>query len=49
MTYPRDIGSVIGEMIDHIDYISAKLKDRSLADFRADRDVRQSVERSLAA
>src|SRR5713226_7384011 len=47
MTYPRDIGSVIGEMIDHIDYISAKLKDRSRADFRADRDVRQSVERSL--
>jgi uncharacterized protein with HEPN domain len=47
MTPPRDIGVVIDEMIDHIDYVLAKTQHQSVAEFRGDRDVRQSVERSL--
>lgn len=43
----RDHGAVIDDMIDHIDYILAKTQHLSLPDFRADRDVRQSVERSM--
>jgi uncharacterized protein with HEPN domain len=47
MTQPRDITVVIDEMLDHIDYVFAKTRGRSIAEFRANRDVRQSVERSL--
>jgi uncharacterized protein with HEPN domain len=38
---------VIDEMVDHIDYVLAKAQHQSVAEFRADRDIRQSVERSL--
>jgi uncharacterized protein with HEPN domain len=47
MTEPRDVLLVIEEMIDHIDYVLAKVQSRSATDFKMDRDVRQSVERSL--
>jgi uncharacterized protein with HEPN domain len=47
MTAPRDAPVVIGEMLDHIDYVIAKTKGRTAQDFRTDRDIRQSVERSL--
>ena len=47
MTQPRMVHTVIDEMIDHIDYVLAKTQDLSAAEFRTDRDTRQSVERSL--
>ena len=47
MTDPRDANVVIEEMIDHIDYILAKTRNLSSTTFHDDRDVRQSVERSL--
>ena len=47
MTEPRDVGVVIDDMIDHIDYVLSKIGRLSLADFRADRDIRQSIERSM--
>jgi uncharacterized protein with HEPN domain len=47
MTPPRDMRIVIDEMIDHIDYVLAKAQHQSVAEFRTDRDIRQSVERSL--
>jgi uncharacterized protein with HEPN domain len=47
MTGPRNIRVVIDEMVDHIDYILAKTESQSITEFRANRDVRQSVERSL--
>jgi uncharacterized protein with HEPN domain len=47
MTPPRDMRIVIDEMIDHIDYVLAKTQHQSVAEFRTDRDIRQSVERSL--
>jgi uncharacterized protein with HEPN domain len=47
VTQPRDIEVVIDEIIDHIDYVLARTQDRSIIEFRADRDLRQSVERSL--
>ena len=48
MTTPaRNVGTVINEMIDHIDYVSTKLKHSNLANFQVDRDIRQIVERSL--
>jgi uncharacterized protein with HEPN domain len=47
MTPSRDMRVVIDEMVDHIDYSLAKVQSRSIAEFRADRDLRQSVERSL--
>jgi uncharacterized protein with HEPN domain len=47
MTQSRDMRVVIDEIIDHIDYALAKTHGKSIADFRADRDFRQSVERSL--
>jgi uncharacterized protein with HEPN domain len=39
--------TIIDEMIDHIDYVTAKAKNLSAAEFRNDRDTRQAVERSL--
>jgi len=47
MKRPRNVRSIINDMIDHIDYLSEKLSHRTLEHFRADRDVRQIVERSL--
>jgi len=47
MKRPRNLGSIIDDMIDHIDYLSGKIGNKTLEDFRADRDVRQIVERSL--
>ena len=47
MTEPRDVHVVIDEMLDHIDYVLAKTRDLPRAEFRTDRDIRQSVERSL--
>jgi uncharacterized protein with HEPN domain len=47
MTEPRSIRIVIDEMLDHIEYALAKTQDLSRAEFRANRDVRQSIERSL--
>jgi uncharacterized protein with HEPN domain len=47
MTAPRDASVVIEEMLDHIGYVMTKIEGRSAGEFRADRDVRQSVERSL--
>jgi uncharacterized protein with HEPN domain len=47
MTESLDIRAVIEEMIDHVDYVLAKTKGLSIAQFHADRDIRQSVERSL--
>jgi uncharacterized protein with HEPN domain len=47
MTSPRDMFVVIDEILDHIDYVLAKAQHQSIAEFRADRDIRQSVERSL--
>jgi uncharacterized protein with HEPN domain len=38
---------VIEEMIDHLEYVLAKAQNLSSSQFRADRDTRQSVERSL--
>ena len=43
----RDTRFVIEEMLDHIDYISGKVSGKSVDEFGADRDVRQSIERSL--
>jgi uncharacterized protein with HEPN domain len=34
-------------MLDHIEYVLAKTQSLSSAEFRADRDIRQSIERSL--
>jgi uncharacterized protein with HEPN domain len=34
-------------MVDHIDYVSAKLQGRSFAEFCDDRDLRYAVERAL--
>ena len=47
MTHPRNIEVVIDEIIDHIDYVLARTQDRSIVEFRADRDLWQSIERSL--
>jgi uncharacterized protein with HEPN domain len=47
MTEPRNIQVVINEMLDHIDYVLTKTRTRSAEDFQGDRDIRQSVERSL--
>jgi uncharacterized protein with HEPN domain len=47
MTQSRDLRVVIDEMIDHIEYVLAKTRNKSAAEFRHDRDIRQSVERSL--
>jgi uncharacterized protein with HEPN domain len=47
MTPSRDIGVIIDEMIDHIDYVLRKTEAKTVGEFRADRDLRQSVERSL--
>jgi len=47
MTEPRDIRIVIDEMLDHIEYVLAKAQNLTAAEFRIDRDIRQSVERSL--
>jgi uncharacterized protein len=44
---PRDAGLVIDEMIDHIDYVLEKRKNRTLDDLKTDRDFRYAVERSL--
>ena len=44
---PRDVGLVIDEMIDHIDYVIEKRKNRSFDDLRTDRDFRYAIERSL--
>ena len=38
---------VIEEMLDHIGYVEARTKDKPIDAFWADRDIRQSVERSL--
>jgi uncharacterized protein with HEPN domain len=38
---------VIDEILDHIEYTLTKTQNLSRAEFRANRDVRQSVERSL--
>ena len=47
MTEPRSIRIVIDEILDHIEYALAKTQDLSREEFRANRDVRQSIERSL--
>lgn len=47
MKRPREPSIVIDEMLDHIDYVLAKVRDRDPIAFHADRDMRQSVERSL--
>jgi uncharacterized protein with HEPN domain len=47
MTPPRDMVIVLDEMIDHIDYVLAKAQNQSVSEFRANRDFRQSAERSL--
>jgi uncharacterized protein with HEPN domain len=47
MTEPRSIRIVIDEMLDHVEYALAKTQNLSRAEFRANRDVRQSIERSL--
>jgi uncharacterized protein with HEPN domain len=47
MKRPRNLRSIIDDMIDHIDYLSGKIRNKTLEDFRADRDIRQIVERSL--
>jgi uncharacterized protein with HEPN domain len=47
MKRPRDVSTVIDEMLDHIDYILGKVGHLSAAELQADRDTRQSVERSL--
>ena len=47
MTQSRNLRTVIDEIIDHIDYVLAKTRDMSAAEFRVNRDVRQSTERSL--
>jgi uncharacterized protein with HEPN domain len=47
MTELRNIRIVIDEMLDHVEYVLAKAKNLSPTEFRVDRDVRQSVERSL--
>src|SRR5262249_30483368 len=47
MTSGRDMLIVIDEMLDHIDYVLTKAKDQSVSEFTANRDIRQSVERSL--
>lgn len=47
MTPARDINVIIDEMIDHIDYVIGKTKALSIEPFQDDRDIRQSVERSL--
>jgi uncharacterized protein with HEPN domain len=47
MKRPRDISTAIDEMLDHIDYVRSKVGHLSSAEFHADRDTRQSVERSL--
>jgi uncharacterized protein with HEPN domain len=47
MTAPRNVRIVIEEMLDHLEYVLAKAQNLSPTEFRADRDIRQSVERSL--
>jgi uncharacterized protein with HEPN domain len=47
MNRERDIRTVVDEMIDHIDYVFARTANLSASQFFEDRDVRQSVERSL--
>jgi len=47
MTESRDVQVVIREMLDHIDYVLDKTRDLSRYDFQTDRDIQQSVERSL--
>jgi uncharacterized protein with HEPN domain len=47
MKRPRNTRIVIDEMLDHIGYILEKLQDLSEAEFHENRDIRQSVERSL--
>jgi uncharacterized protein with HEPN domain len=47
MTPARDMLVVLDEIIDHIDYVLAKAQHQSISEFRANRDIRQSVERSL--
>jgi uncharacterized protein len=44
---PRDVTLVIDEMIDHIDYVLEKRKNRTFDDLRTDRDFRYAIERSL--
>jgi uncharacterized protein with HEPN domain len=46
MTEPRNIRIVI-EVLDHLEYVLAKVQNLSPTEFRADRDIRQSIERSL--
>jgi uncharacterized protein with HEPN domain len=47
MTPTRNVLVIIDEMLDHIDYVLEKAQNKSVAEFHADRDTRQSVERSL--
>ena len=47
MTAPRNIRIVIEEMLDHLEYVLAKARDISSIEFQSNRDIRQSVERSL--
>jgi uncharacterized protein with HEPN domain len=47
MKRPRDVSTTIDKMLDHIDYVLAKVGHLSAAELQADRDTRQSVERSL--
>jgi uncharacterized protein with HEPN domain len=47
MTEPRDVLVVIGDMLDHIEYVRTRVESLGPAQFVADRDIRQSVERSL--
>src|SRR5712671_7181917 len=46
MIAPRNVRIVIEEMLDHLEYVLAKAQNLSPTEFRADRDIRQSVERS---
>jgi uncharacterized protein with HEPN domain len=43
----RDTRIVIEEMLDHVEYVLGKASGKSIDEFGADRDIRQSVERSL--
>jgi uncharacterized protein with HEPN domain len=43
----RDTRFVIEEMLDHIDYVAARTRNKTIDEFWIDRDIRQSVERSL--
>ncbi len=47
MTEPRDVSVVIDDMLDHMQYVRARVEGLRPVQFLADRDIRQSVERSL--